>query len=295
MRAPSTERFVVPVAHGARLHAQEFLPAGSLDPALPTVVLAHGWTLTHASWRPVIDELLVHRAVRVVAYDQRGHGASTMGRPESATVRLLGDDLKQVIDAVAPTGPLVLAGHSMGGMTVMAYAGGHHADFVSRVRGVVLVGTAASVAGRKPIPLESFVMGVASRAPRIAPRLLVPTPVQGRLMFGRDADPAAVREAVGMIKATKMPTIGQFFHAIEAHDEIASLAHFVDVPTHILVGSQDRLTPVKWARMLQDSIPGSRLTVLPDKGHMLTYEATATVADTVIDLVDAAAQSGPRD
>jgi len=290
MRAPSTERFVVPVAHGARLHAQEFLPAGSLDPALPTVVLAHGWTLTHASWRPVIDELLVHRAVRVVAYDQRGHGASTMGRPESATVRLLGDDLKQVIDAVAPEGPVLLGGHSMGGMTVMAYAGSHHTHFGARVCGVVLVGTAASVQGRRPIPLESFVMGVAARAPRIAPRVLVPTAVQGRLLFGRGAKPSDIKTAVAMIQRTKMPTIGQFFHAIEDHDEIESLAHFVDVPTHILVGSMDRLTPVSYARMLQDAIPSARLTVIPDKGHMLTYEATATVADTVIDLVDAAVE-----
>ena len=286
MRAPSTRRFTVPVSDGARLLAQEYLPARPLDETLPTLVLAHGWTLTHAAWRPVIEEVLRHRAVRVVAYDQRGHGESTMGRPERASVRLLGHDLRAVLDAVAPTGGVVLGGHSMGGMTVMAYAGEHHPDFSSRVRGVALVGTAASVAGRKPIPLESFVMGVASRAPRIAPRLLVPTAVQGRLMFGRGADPAQVREAVGMIKKTKMPTIGQFFHAIEDHDEIEALAHFVDVPTHILVGGNDRLTPVAWAKMLRESIPGSRLTVLPDKGHMLMYEATDPVADALIELLD---------
>ena len=99
------------------------------------------------------------------------------------------------------------------------------------------------------------------------------------MIFGRDANPADVKEVVGLIKRTKMPTIGAFFTAIEAHDEIASLAHFVDVPTHILVGSKDRLTPVAWARMLQEQIPGSRLTVLPDLGHMLAYEATGTVTD----------------
>jgi pimeloyl-ACP methyl ester carboxylesterase len=163
-------------------------------------------------------------------------------------------------------------------MTIMAYAGAHHPEFVSRVRGVTLVGTAASVQGRTPVPLESFVMGVASRAPGIAPHFLVPTRVQGPMLFGKGADPADVRTAVAMIQRTKMPTIGKFFHAIGDHDEIESLAHFVDVPTDILVGSKDRLTPVTWARMLQESIPGSTLTVLPELGHMLTYEATDDVA-----------------
>ena len=289
MRAPTTRTFSVPVSAGARLHAQEYLPAGRVAPGLPTLVLVHGWTLTHDAWRPVIDEVLLHRDVRIVAYDQRGHGDSTMGHPERATVRLLGDDLAGVIDAVAPSGSVVLGGHSMGGMAIMGYAATHHPEFVSRVRGVTLIGTAASVQGRKPIPLESLVMGLAAKAPRIAPHLLVPESVQGPMIFGRDANPAHVKEAVAMIKRTKMPTIGQFFTAINDHDEIEALAHFVDVPTDILVGSKDRLTPVKWARMLQDSIPHSRLTVLPDRGHMLMYEATGDVADSLIGLIDGAA------
>lgn len=284
-KAATSSTFRLPVSGGARLLAEEFVPAGGADPALPTVVLAHGWTVARASWQPVIDELQRHRQVRVVAYDQRGHGQSTMGS-DPASVRGLGDDLAAVLAATAPEGPIVLGGHSMGGMSVMAYAGRHHADFSSRVRGVALVATAASVAGRRPIPLESFVMGVAARAPRIAPRFLVPTPIQGRLLFGEGADPADVKAAVGMIKRTKMPTIGAFFAAIEEHDEIEALAHFVDVPTHILVGTKDRLTPVKWARMLADQIPTARLTVLPGLGHMLTYEATPAVTDALIDFID---------
>ena len=288
MKAATTSTVRIPVSGGARLMAQEFLPAGGVDTTLPTVVLAHGWTITRHSWLPVIDELQRHRAVRVIAYDQRGHGESTMGS-DPASVRGLGDDLASVITATVPEGPIVLGGHSMGGMSVMAYAGLHHAEFVSRVRGAALVATAASVAGRKPIPLEGLVMGVASRAPRIAPRFLVPTPIQGRLLFGEGANPDDVKTAVGMIKRTKMPPIGAYFNAIEQHDEIEALAHFVDVPTHILVGTKDRLTPVKWARMLQEQIPTARLTVLPGLGHMLTYEATGTVADALIDFIDLSA------
>jgi pimeloyl-ACP methyl ester carboxylesterase len=278
VRAAVTRRFTLPVGEGAILQAQEYLPRGPVDPTLPTVVLAHGWTLTRDAWLPVIDALLRDHPVRVIAYDQRGHGESTMGRPEQASVRLLGEDLHALIETLVPSGSVVLGGHSMGGMTIMAYAGARHPEFISRVRGVTLVGTAASVQGRTPVPLESFVMGVASRAPGIAPHFLVPTRVQGPMLFGKGADPADVRTAVAMIQRTKMPTIGKFFHAIGDHDEIESLAHFVDVPTDILVGSKDRLTPVKWARMLQESISGSTLTVLPELGHMLTYEATDDVA-----------------
>jgi pimeloyl-ACP methyl ester carboxylesterase len=274
VRAAVTRRFTLPVGEGAILQAQEYLPRGPVDPTLPTVVLAHGWTLTRDAWLPVIDALLRDHPVRVIAYDQRGHGESTMGRPEQASVRLLGEDLHALIETLVPSGSVVLGGHSMGGMTIMAYAGARHPEFISRVRGVTLVGTAASVQGRTPVPLESFVMGVASRAPGIAPHFLVPTRVQGPMLFGKGADPADVRTAVAMIQ----PTIGKFFHAIGDHDEIESLAHFVDVPTDILVGSKDRLTPVKWARMLQESISGSTLTVLPELGHMLTYEATDDVA-----------------
>ena len=294
MTVRSARHLTVSAAHEARLAVQVHEGVLEHDPSLPTVVMAHGWTLTHAAWRPVLEELLTHRAVRVVTYDQRGHGDSTMGRPPKATVRLLGDDLAEVIAATVPgDSPLVLVGHSMGGMTIMAYAGSRHADFGRRVRGTVLVGTAASVQGRRPIPLESLVMGVASRAPRIGAGIFVPSAIQGPMIFGRDADPADVKEVVGLIKRTKMPTIGAFFTAIEAHDEIASLAHFVDVPTHILVGSKDRLTPVAWARMLQEQIPGSRLTVLPDLVHMQAYEATGTVTDAVIEFVDCPVDSPP--
>ena len=113
-----------------------------------TVVLAHGWTLTHESWLPVVELLRARFGVRVVAFDQPGHGRST---PESRTptVHELGEVLHRVLTALAPTGPLVLAGHSMGGMTIMAWAADHADELAARVRGVVFVATSAKV-GRGP-------------------------------------------------------------------------------------------------------------------------------------------------
>jgi pimeloyl-ACP methyl ester carboxylesterase len=131
-------------------------------------------------------------------------------------------------------------------------------------------------------------MGVVSRAPRLAPGPLVPTTVQGRLLFGDGARKEDIKVAVRQIQRTKMPTIGKYFNALGAHDEVAALAHFVDVPTHIYVGSHDRLTPVRYSTMLRDAMPHADLTVLPDLGHMLTYEAPVVLADALISLVDRA-------
>ena len=288
MSARTTERTLsVPALHGATLAATEFLPAGDLDDDAPTVILAHGWTLARASWEPVVRELLSHRAVRVVTYDQRGHGRSTWGSVRSQSIRALADDLAAVVDEVAPTGPLVLGGHSMGGMTVLAYAGRHASVVRDRVRGVALISTTASVEGRRAVRGEALAMAVAARVPLLRMGMFVPRSVLRNLNFGENPDRAHVRSTVRTIAGTSLATTGRYFASIRDHDETEALAELADVPTHVLVGTKDRLTPVRWARSLHDGIPGSRLTVLPGKGHMLTHEATDTVADALIDLVDA--------
>ena len=277
----------VPAPHGATLAATEFLPAATPDEDAPTVVLAHGWTLARASWEPVVRELLSHRAVRVVTYDQRGHGRSTWGSVRSQSIKALADDLAAVVDAVAPTGPLVLGGHSMGGMTVLAYAGRHPSVVRDRVRGVALVSTTATIEGRPEVRGEALAMAVAARVPLLRMGMFVPRSVLRNLNFGENPDRAHVRSTVRTIAGTSLATTGRYFASIRDHDETEALAELADVPTHVLVGTQDRLTPVRWARSLHDGIPGSRLTVLPGKGHMLTHEATDTVADALIELVDA--------
>jgi pimeloyl-ACP methyl ester carboxylesterase len=267
--------------------AQVILPPHHLPADAPTVVLAHGWCLDHTSWHKVIAEMQSHMDMRIVVYDQRGHGRSSMGDVHDPSLRILGDDLSEVIDATTPDGPLVLAGHSMGGMSVMAYAGMHYDSFTQRVKGTVLASTAASIEGRSPVPLEGLIMSVASRAPGIPPRLLVPRLVQGKLMFGDRALAEDVKHAIAQIKGTKMPTIGRFFYAIANHDEVDALNHFVDVATHIVAGRQDRLIPVAQAEALKERIPGSDLKVLDGVGHMTTYEASRTIAHGILDLLEA--------
>ena len=251
----------------------------------PTVVLAHGWTLGSASWHPVLEAIRRRRReVRVVAFDQPGHGGSApVGR--APTVHELGEVLHRVITAVAPTGSLVLAGHSMGGMTVMAYAAEHGDDVRDRVRGVVLVSTAAAVGRRARIPMESLAMRASSRSPRVALGRMLPARSQTRLLYGSGVEPSVAAPGLQLIRSTPLPTIGRWFTALQSHDERAALAHLDGVPTRVLVGAQDRLTPVRLSWELSAAIRGSRLTILPGDGHMLPYEAPDTVADAIIELL----------
>ncbi|MBK7721291.1 MAG: alpha/beta hydrolase [Austwickia sp.] len=278
--------FTIPSEHGATIIAEEILPDNPPPEGTPTVILAHGWCMARESWHKVVSELLTHRDVRIVIYDQRGHGQSTMGDLATPSVRVLGEDLYRVIQTTTPEGPLVLAGHSMGGMSIMAFAGLHHQDLADRVRGTVLASTAASIEGRSPVPLEGLIMFVASHAPRIAPHQLVPVLAQGRLIFGQRPNKDDVKHAVRQIQRTKMPTIGKFFTALADHHEVEALAHFVDVPTHILSGTRDRLIPVAHSEALKAEIPHAELTVLPGRGHMLPYEAADAIADAIISLFD---------
>lgn len=82
-----------------------------------TAVLVHGFSVTAALWRSHVSPLL-RAGMRVVRYDQRAHGYSTRGTAV-LSLNQLADDLAQVLERTAPRGPLVLAGHSMGAMTLM--------------------------------------------------------------------------------------------------------------------------------------------------------------------------------
>src|SRR5579864_5844959 len=103
---------------GTRLHVELFGPADA-----PVIVLVHGWSCDLTFWHYQIRDL--SRYFRVVTYDQRGHGRS--GVPESNagyTAEALASDLQLVLDAHVPNGEqCIVAGHSMGGMTIVAWAG----------------------------------------------------------------------------------------------------------------------------------------------------------------------------
>src|SRR4030095_14211459 len=115
-----------------------------------TVLLVHGWTCSTRSWHNQVEdlpEILGPDAVRVVAYDHRGHGRSDAAPDGSMRIEQLADDLATVLDTVVGAGPVVYAGHSMGRMTLMALADARPELFGDRIRAAALVSTSCGQCG----------------------------------------------------------------------------------------------------------------------------------------------------
>lgn len=247
----------------------------------PTVVLSHGWTGSRVVWAPVAHRL-VATGHRVVLYDQRGHGESTLGQ-ELITGKRLGDDLAAVM-AELDVRDAVLAGHSMGGFTVVAYAVQHAGDMRDRVRSLVLVATAARVIDTGALTE-------------------VTTNLIGGPLFGRAAGRPRlgllfVRGAVGRRpRHSHLDVTRQLFRATPSQVRIDALRALrqedlrerlekVEVPTAVLTGRWDVLTPPWQGRELARALPSARFELLPDVGHMLPLEASHRVAIAIQELAD---------
>jgi len=239
----------------------------------PTVVLAHGYTNGRAVWSPVAHRL-VESGHQVVLYDQRGHGESTVG-VDGFTINRLGSDLKAVLEA-ADAHDAVVVGHSMGGMTIQAFAAAHPEVLGERVKGVVLVSTtshgladprtrrASAVLGGTQIDRvlrspggHALMRGVVGRSVR-----------KGHLVLARD-----------LFIATPPATRVGFFNAMQEMDLREGLPS-ITVPVTVLVGTRDRLTPLPMGRALADAL-GVDLVTFPDAGHMLPLEHPDEVADII--------------
>jgi pimeloyl-ACP methyl ester carboxylesterase len=279
---------------GALLHATV---DGRPDAPL-TLVLAHGWTLAQAAWDDVAALLAPRVAdggLRLVRYDQRGHGRSSWGTADVSIDRL-GDDLAAVLDRLAPSGPVVLGGHSMGGMTIMCLAAARPELFGDRVRGVLLVSTSAgdlaadpASAGGRMSRLTPGMLDAALAGARVIEKLrqkLPPSSPRHRklvrdLLYGADATEAMVLAGAEIMHAATVRAFTAFLPALGAHDKRAELAALARVPVEILVGDGDRLTPPRHSEQLARVLPDARLQVVPRTGHMLPQERPRLVADAV--------------
>jgi pimeloyl-ACP methyl ester carboxylesterase len=291
----------VPAADGAPLHVELDGP----EDAPVTVVLVHGWTLDRRSWEPVARTLADGPApVRVVRPDHRGHGRSAAVEQATMTIDQLADDLARVVAATAPSGPLVLAGHSMGGMTLMALAE-RHPDVVARAAGIALVATASGGLAERPFGLAPPAAAVYRRVQqRIAatrgwarrehlcdPRLIAPA--MRWLLLGDRPSAQARRITCEMVGACRPLTVSGFQATLETHERDAALAAFAEIPTVVLVGSRDRLTPVRSARRIADALPSAGLTIFPGAGHMLPLERVSGVASRIAALAAGAVAAKP--
>lgn len=273
---------------------------GPVDPAV-TVLLAHCWTSDQDDWRYQVRDLAqeVGDRVRVIAWDHRGHGASSGVPRSTCTVPALGRDMADIIDTFAPTGPLVLGGHSIGGMTIMALAEQRPDLFADRVRGVLLSNTSAGDMASVNLGLPEIGDNVRNQLPRLlalrartlSKRVRRRTPtmehqIMSRLVFGQPQRVRDVALAVDGLVNTPPDSVSGFYDDIVRHHERTdALQHLSGIPTRVLVGSDDRLTPVRMARHLANHIDRSELYVVPGAGHMLPLERDGLVSAALLGLV----------
>nr|WP_202447215.1 alpha/beta hydrolase [Streptomyces sp. SID5468] len=275
-------------ADGTRLYYEEHGPAGA-----PAVVLSHGWTCSTYFWAPVIRGL--SGSFRVITYDQRGHGRSALPQRGGYTTAALADDLTAVVTDALPDGErAVLAGHSMGGMTLMAAA--DRPAVRDRTAAVLLAST-----GSGRLLTEALVLppGVRNRRVRDAfHRFLLESALplgpqtrltRAALRYGvispaaTDEQVAATARIVHACRPAPRSGWGRVLARLDLDTGVAALR----APTAVLVGTADKLTPPVHARALAARLPDCvGLTELPGLGHMTPIEDPDAVADAIRRLAD---------
>ncbi|GAA1208659.1 alpha/beta hydrolase [Prauserella alba] len=291
----------VTVSDGTRLAVETSEPEAAGHPV--TLVLVHGWTQDRRTWDRVVGELVA--PVRIVRYDLRGHGDSDPAGPQSATIDRLADDLAEVIAAQVPEGPIVLVGHSMGGMTIMALADRYPELVARRVAGAAFVATSSGNMDRLTLGFPGALGRGAARLERRLAKLLVAyrrerlpvgrplAAMGGRLLvFGKRPRTDDVRSVAEQLRKAHPRSIGGFQNAISLHDRAAALAALATVPTVVLVGDRDRLTPVHHAEAIARALPAARFVLFPGAGHMITQERHTGVTDAIAGLIADAGTAG---
>ncbi|MEV7486222.1 alpha/beta fold hydrolase [[Kitasatospora] papulosa] len=281
---PARELSVVS-ADGARVHVELHGPEDA-----PAVVLAHGWTCNTRFWDAQVRDLAVDH--RVVVYDQRGHGRSPEAGPGGYSTRALADDLEAVLKATLEPGrKAVLGGHSMGGMTLMAAAG--RAAVREHGAAVLLCSTGSSRltaeslvlplrAGALRTRLTAAVLG--ARAP-LGPVNAVSKVILKYATMGRGSAPERVDTCARIVHACPRGARVAWGHVLAELDLEAQVRE-LRLPTAVIAGSEDRLTPPVHARAVEAALPHSLgLTELAGMGHMTPVEAPEVVTAKLRELV----------
>jgi pimeloyl-ACP methyl ester carboxylesterase len=292
-------RLPVTAPDGTGLHAEVFGPRDGAP-----IVLVHGWTCQLRFWTLQIQQLAAD-GFRVIAYDLRGHGRS--GRPEHRdySIDAHADDLAAVLDAaLAEDERAIVAGHSLGGMTLVAYAGRHPEDLRRRVVAAALVNTgmgdliSESFVLRAPAPLDELRTAIGRLALSAqAPLPKRTTPISHRVVryvaLSPEASPAEVAfcEAIALdCHRDARAACGGTLTELDLHHAVEALR----VPTVVIAARRDRLTPPAHAERLAAALPElTELVVLEGSGHMSPVTDAERVTTLIAGLARTPAPAAP--
>ncbi len=309
-RLPFDESLTVPTSDGLELYVEIIEPTDGVDlpfayvpPGItletePTLVFVHGFCLDMGTFHFQRRDLGRDGDYRMVFYDQPGHGRSSRLAHGEYTLAMLAQGLKDVLDTVVPTGPIVLIGHSMGGMTIMKLAEEHPELFGARVRGVVFISTSAGKLdeinfgmpevlarfSRQLLPLISHtgkatgsVIDAARRASSDLAWLLT-----RKYGFGTvRPDPALVSYVERMNGRTSTEVVARYLRALYSHAGAPALEALASVRVLAICGENDALTPLSHSEEIVRVLPKARLVVVPDTGHVALMERPDIVGEAL--------------
>jgi pimeloyl-ACP methyl ester carboxylesterase len=252
-----------------------------------TVVFLHGFCHTRASWEHQIAYFSRRygSSVRVISYDHRGHGRSGLAPMSTYRIDRLAEDLAQVLAAAQVSGQVTLVGHSMGGMTALAYFG--RRDRPVEPHGLVLVATAAGKLAERGLgrllatPVTAALPGLVKHTPDSVIRTLMGPVFATLRRWRRGARSTALAAIAGTaLITTPVSTAVGFLPSLRAYDQHAALAG-IRARTVVVSGGMDPLIPAEHGRDLAAGIRGAQHVHLPEAGHMLPQEAPSILNDAI--------------
>lgn len=277
--------------------------AGEESEPEPTVVFVHGWCLDMGTFHFQRKELTRRGAWRSIYYDQPGHGRSGRLATGEYELPVLGDGLKAVLDETVPHGPIVLVGHSMGGMTILAFAERYPDYFAQRVAGVALIATSAGRlesggtglpeligrVGKPMLPLlggaTKLTGGVIDRARRAAGDLA--WLLTRRYGFGgENPSPALISYVERMNSNTPIETVARYLRTLYSHARHPALAALRDKPVLLVCGDQDPITPLSHSEEMKAHLPDAELVVVPNSGHVVLLEHADEVNKALLEFLE---------
>ncbi|HEU0087657.1 MAG TPA: alpha/beta hydrolase [Pseudonocardiaceae bacterium] len=298
---PEYREYMVAADDGTPLWVEEVDPADGGAPEL-TVILLHGYTLDRRCWcfqRRELAQCTFPR-VRQVCYDHRSHGRSGRSHRSTCTLEQLGRDLDAVIRATAAEGRIVLVGHSMGGMAIMALAELRPELFADRIAGVAFLNTSAGDFGRsglpRPVlsrhnPVMIAAAWLAVRRPAAVERSrelgghLIWSLIR-KLSFGDEKiSPAVVELMNTMMRGTTLEVMCNFLPTLSAHNRYAALTGLQFAKVLVLGSDCDRLVQFEHCQEIAELLPDAELVRVPNSGHMTMLEQPELVNKHLLDLL----------
>jgi len=236
----------------------------------PPIVFSHGVTLSSRTWAKQFEGIAA-AGFRVVAFDHRGHGASQLGEHGHAVINLAADVNSVLVEL--DLRDAVLVGHSMGGVAVQAFAIEYPDVMHERVRGLVLLSTLTRTRNVGPQPVRDALSAGVRNGPSIGTVMAMPNfgYLLARIGFGKDAHHTQVDFVREMIAECPADTSHDATEALLDTDFTDDLAT-IDVPTLVVCGTADLITPASDSRRIARRLPGARLIMIPDAGHMVMLE-----------------------